>query len=108
VIAGQELTPTKLTPVPPAVLAGIAVSGEEEGVGDLASEPSGDVYEPNEPNDDRAGQFLPFGPEATAAVCLQDFGLPIQHQPHRPPRGDDGERLERSVQRKAAHGSSTS
>ena len=53
VVPGEELPAAQLAAVPPAVLAGVVVPGEEEGVGDLAAEAVGNVDEAHEADDAR-------------------------------------------------------
>src|SRR2546427_619397 len=78
---------------PPAELAAVVVTGEEEGVGHLAAEPAGHMDELDEPDDRRArdGQALalydrPFG--------LDDLRLTVDHEPQGPAHGHHGEGLE--------------
>jgi hypothetical protein len=97
-VSGEKLASAQLVPVTPAVLAGVVVAGEEEGVGDLPPEAVGDVHVADQTNHCGSGDDPTLGPEDVARVLLQDLGLSVDHQPHRPLRRDDRQRLERRVQ----------
>src|SRR5438067_10034684 len=60
VVPGEALPVAQLLLAPPAELAAVVVTGEEEGVGHLAAEPAGHMDELDEPDDRRArdGQAL--------------------------------------------------
>jgi hypothetical protein len=102
-IPGEKLAAPKLAPVTATVLAGIVVSGEEKRVGDLATEPSGNVDEANEPDDQRKRHLGLLRPKSPIAVGLQQLGLSVENQTDRPPDRDDRERLVRCVECETAH-----
>jgi hypothetical protein len=93
-VPGQALAVAQVAVAPVAVLAPVAIAGEEECVGDLAAEAAGDVHEPHEAYDRRFGQGEPFASDDVTAVRLDDLGLTLDHQAQRAPDGDHGQRLE--------------
>jgi len=98
VIARQKLAAAQLPLVPAAVLAGVPVAREKEGVGDLPAEAPRNLDVPHKPDDQRAGMLGPHRPKRALGVLLQDLGLLVQHETDRPPGGDDHQRLVRCVQ----------
>src|SRR3989442_5018567 len=54
VVPGKALPVAQLLLAPPAELAAVVVTGEEEGVGHLAAEPAGHMDELDEPDERRA------------------------------------------------------
>jgi hypothetical protein len=98
-IAREELAATQLYPVPATVLAPIAVTRKEEGVGDLTAELARDVNETDEADHGGARQFAPLGSEEAGLVHLEDFGFPVNNKPERPPNGQERQRFERCIQR---------
>src|SRR4051812_22929090 len=103
VIARERLAELELRRVAAAVLATVAVAREEEGVGDLASEPTRDVNELREANDGGAWHREAPGADNLILVRFDNFGLPIDHEAQSPPHRDHGERLEGRVQSQTAN-----
>jgi hypothetical protein len=62
----------------------VSVAGEEERVGDLATELAGDVHIADEPDDERTWHIPPCRSEYAGLVDLEDFGLSIDHESQRP------------------------
>lgn len=93
----EGLAVAEVPTVPPAVLAGIVVAGEQEGVGDLPAQTSGDVDVPDQPNHDWRRKLGGFRPERTILVHFQGFRLAIDHEAEGPTDGYDRQRLERRV-----------
>src|SRR2546425_2716436 len=103
VVPRQALPVPQLLLVPAAELAAVVVAGEEERVRDLTAEAAGDVNEFDEADDGGAwdGKSLAM---YRRAVRLDDLCLVIDHEPQRPAHGHHSQRLERGVEREAAHG----
>jgi len=80
-----------------AVLAAIAVAGEEEGVRHLAAEAARHVNELHEPDDRGARQREALRAHEPPWIALDDFCLAVEHKPKRPTHGYHGQRLERSI-----------
>ena len=76
-ITSEELASAEFSTVPTTVLAGVFVSSEEESVGDLTPEPTGNMDEPHQPNDGRTRQTITLGTELPRFVHFQDFSLPV-------------------------------
>ena len=106
VIPRQALAVAQLELAPVAVLAAVAVAGEEECVGDLATEAAGDVHELDQADDRWFGQCEAFASDDVARVRLDDLGLALDDQAQGPPDRDHRQRLERGVQRQAPHATS--
>ena len=106
VIPRQALAVPQLALAPMAVLAAVAVAGEEECVGDLAAEAAGDVDELDQPDDGWFGKCEPFASDDVARVRFDDLGLALDDQPKGPADRDHGQRLEGGVQRQAPHATS--
>src|SRR5690349_16370135 len=98
VIAREELAPAQFHAVSCGILATVAVTSEEECVGDLAAELAGDVDESFEANDGRTGDDAPFRMEHAAFVDLENLGFLIDDQTQGPFDGQDGQGFERRVQ----------
>src|SRR5437870_4816007 len=105
VVPRQALAVPQLLLAPAAELTAVVVAGEEERVCDLTAEAAGDVNELDEADDGGAwdGKSLAMH---CRAVRLDDLRLMIDHEPQRPAHGYHGQRLERGVEREAAHGQS--
>ena len=86
-----------------AVLAGVGVAGEEEGVGDLAAEAAGDVDEADQADDRRSGQLHSNTADRFVPVRLDNLRLALDDEPQGAPRGDHGQWFERGVQGETAH-----
>ena len=86
-----------------AVLAAVAVAREEEGVGDLAAEAAGNMHELDEADDGGFGQGETFTSDRVPRFRLDYLRFAFYDKSQRPPDRHHGERLERSVQCKAAH-----
>src|SRR5262249_16407245 len=88
----------ELRHVAAAVLTGVAVAREEEGVRDLPAKATRHVDELREPNYGwpRHGQSL--GPHDAVGIRLDDFGLAVNHESERAPHGHHRQRLVRCVQ----------
>src|SRR5512138_3504930 len=97
-VAGERFARLELELKTPAVLAAIAIAREEEGVGDLAAELARHVDESRKPDDEGTRQGQSLGADYPFGICLDDFSLPIDHQPQRSSERHHGKRLERSVQ----------
>ena len=78
-IPGQALAMSQLSLATMAVLAAVAIAGEEEGVGDLAAETAGNMDELDESNDCRFWQRETFASNVVAGVGFDDFGFPFDH-----------------------------
>ncbi len=83
----------QLVLAPPAELAPVVVTGEEEGVGHLAAEPARHMDEFDEPDHRRPrdGQALALHDRS---LRLDDLRLTVDHKPQGPAHGHHGERLE--------------
>src|SRR5690606_3156998 len=68
---------------PAAVLAGVGVAGEEEGVGDLAPEAAGDVHEADKADDDRAREVDARTSYRFVLIGLDNLCLAVDDQPQR-------------------------
>jgi hypothetical protein len=88
---------------PAAVLAGVGIAGEEEGVGDLAPEAAGNMHEADEADDDRARQLDARTSYRFVLIGLDDLRLAVDHKPKRTTGGDHREGFERGVQGEAPH-----
>jgi hypothetical protein len=86
-----------------AVLTAIAVSSEEERVGDLPTKPPWHVDVAHEPDDNGSIEAGPFGAEGTGGIHLERFGLPVDDQTNSAPDRYDRQRLIRRVQRETTH-----
>ena len=106
VIPRQALAVPQLELAPVAVLAAVAVAGEEECVGDLATEAAGDVHELDQADDGWFGKCEAFTSDDVACVRLDDLGLALDDEPQGPADRHHGQRLERGVQRQAPHATS--
>ncbi len=97
-VASKTLPLPELIGGPPTVLAAIPVPRKEERVGNLATELSRNVHEPNEPNDARPrnGQMLAM--ETPSFVGLDDLGLAVDDQAQRPPNRNQRQRLKGRVE----------
>ena len=102
-IAGEALAVAQLELAPVAVLTPVAVAGKEKGVGDLATEPAGDVHELDQANNRRFGKGKSFAPDDVSTVRFDDLSLPFDHQAQRTPHRDHSQGFERGVERKTAH-----
>jgi hypothetical protein len=80
-----------------AVLAAVAIAGEEECVGDLTAEAAGNVDELDESYDRRFGKRQAFASNAVAPIRFDDLGLTLDHQPEGAPDRDHGQRLKGGV-----------
>src|SRR5436309_3060919 len=87
-----------------AKLAAVVVTGEEEGVGDLAAEAAGDVYELHETDDCWSRQLQPLTADRLP-LRLDDLRLVVDHETQRPAHGHHRQGLERGIEGKAAQGS---
>jgi hypothetical protein len=103
VVPGQELPAPELPAVPATVLAGIAVSSEEEGVRYLTAEAPGHMNKPYQAYDEGERDLMAFRTERLSVVDLQEFRLLIQNQANGPSDRYDGQRLVGSVKCKATH-----
>ncbi len=102
-VAGQRLPVAQLPSVSSAVLAAVAVAGEEEGIGDLPPEAAGHVDEAHEADDHGGGETFTLGPVRTGLVDLEGLRLPVDDQPQRPANRQNGQRLERGVESETSH-----
>ena len=102
-VAGQELATSQVVPVAAAVLAGVLVAREQEGVGDLPAEATRNVHEAHKADDRRKRDVAVLRAERTGLLRLENFRLAVQHQAHRATGGYDGQRLVGGVQREAVH-----
>jgi len=103
VIAGEALAVAQLQLASMAVLTAVSVASKEEGVGNLAAEPAGDVHELDQPDDGWFGKGEAFASDDVGAVRFDDLSFPFDHQAQRPPHRDHGQGFERGVEREAAH-----
>ena len=97
-VAGKTLPLPELIGGSPAVLAAIPVPRKEERVGDLATELSGNVHEPNEPNDARPRNGQMLATETPSLVGLDDLGLAVYDQAQGPSNRNEGQRLKGRVE----------
>ena len=104
VVAGQELTPTKLCAVTAAILTAVAITSKQERVGDLTAELARHVNEANEPDDQRACHVTALGMEYTVLIDFENFGFLVDDQPQRTSDWQDRQRFERSVESQTSHG----
>ena len=88
---------------PMAVLAAVAVAGEEECVGDLATEAAGDVHELHQPDDGRFRKGQPFAADEGIGVRFDDLGLALDDETEGPAHRDHRQRLKGGIQRQAPH-----
>ena len=102
-VACERLARLELDLVSAAVLAAIAVSREQEGVGHLPAESPGHVDEPRQPDDKRTWQRQSLGADHPIGISFDDFRFSVNDQPQRSSERHHGERLERSVQCKTAY-----
>ena len=104
VIAREALTRAQLRLSPVTILAPVVVPREEEGVGDLATEFSGDVDEFDETDDGGLRYRNPRTSYGLSCVRFHDLGLAVNNEPERPLHGHHGQGFEGRVERKTAHG----
>src|SRR5690606_15991570 len=102
-VPGQKLTTSEVGAVAAAVLASVAVAGEQEGVGDLAAELAGDVDESFQSYDGRTLEGAAFRMKNAPVIHFEDFGFLVDHEAKCPFDGQNRQRLERRIQRKYAH-----
>ena len=76
VVPGQALAVPQLAVPPVAVLAPVAIAGEEECVGDLAAEAAGNVHELDQADDRRFGQYESFASDDVVASASTISALP--------------------------------
>src|SRR5207245_11086271 len=69
-----------------AKLAAVVVTGEEEGVGDLAAETAGDVHEFDETDNRWSRQLQPLAADRLP-LRLDDLRLAVDHEAQRPAHG---------------------
>ena len=96
-ISGEELAALQFTPMFATILAGVVVSGEKEGVGNLPTKAPGYMDKTNQSDDQGGRDLRPLRSERPGLVGLQEFCLPVKNQPDRPPNGDDRQWFIRSV-----------
>ena len=97
VVPRQGFAIPEVFPVPAAVLAGVAVPGEQEGVGDLPAETTRNVNVADQTNHYRRRKLGGFRSEGTSPVHFQGFRLAIDHEAEGPADWYDRQRLERRV-----------
>jgi hypothetical protein len=97
VISGKELAALQFAPMFATVLAGVVVSGEKEGVGNLPAKAPGYMDKTNQSDDQWKRDLIPLRSERPGLVSLQKLCLPVKDQPDRPPYGDDRQWFIRSV-----------
>ena len=90
--------------VPAAVLARIAVPGEQERVGDLPAQATRNVYVANQADHHGCRKFGRLRSERTILVHFQGFRLAIYHEAEGPADRYDRQRLERRVECETTHG----
>jgi hypothetical protein len=73
-----------------AVLAAVAVAGEEEGVGHLSPELAGDVHVADEADHHGARHLPPLRAIELRLVHLEDLGLPVDDEAEGTTYGEDG------------------
>ena len=94
-VACERLARAQLHGTAAAVLARIAVAGEEKSVRHLAAKAPRNVNEFCQANDDRTRVREAFGSHERDVVGLDDLGLPIDYEAERPPKRHHRQRLER-------------
>ena len=100
-ITREAFTVTELVRRSTAVLTAVSVPREQKRVGDLATELARNVNKPDQSNDARPRKNEMFAAENPIPVHLDDLGFAIDDKPQRPPDRNEGQRLERRVQRQA-------
>jgi hypothetical protein len=105
-IPGETLAMTQIRLGSMAVLAAVAISSEEECVGDLATKAAGNVDEFDESYDCRFGQRQTFASNAVASVSLDDLGFALDHQTEGAPDRYHRQRFKGGVQRQTPQGTS--
>jgi hypothetical protein len=80
-----------------AVLAPVAITSEEECVGDLTAEAAGNVDELDQADDRRFGQREAFTSNAVAPVRFDDLGFALDDETKSTPDRDHCQRLEGGV-----------
>ena len=96
-ISGKELAALQFAPMFATVLAGVVVSGEKEGVGNLPAKAPGYMDKTNQSDDQGKRDLIPLRSERPGLVSLQELCLPVKDQPDRPPYRDDRQWFIRSV-----------
>jgi len=87
----------EVPPVPAAVLTGVSVPGEQEGIGNLPAETTRNVDVADQANHYRRRKLGGFRSEGTTRVHFQGFRLAIDHEAEGPADRYDRQRLERRV-----------
>src|ERR671914_911929 len=84
VVAGQPVAAPEVVSVPRAVLATVAIAGEEDRVRHVLAQAAGYLDVLDEPDHERVRVLGPLGAEAAVQVCLGDlrpFGDDEDHSP---------------------------
>src|ERR1051326_4994058 len=79
-VSCQAFAQSQLPLHPVAVLAGVVIAGEEEGVGDLAAEAAGNVDEADEANDCRSRKLHSYAAYRLLAVGLDNLRLALDDE----------------------------
>jgi hypothetical protein len=102
-VSCQALPELELLLTSPTVLTTVGITSKKKGVGDLTAELSGNVHEPDQPDDGRPRKRQGGTSYHTGSVTLDDLGLPVEHQAQGTTDRYQSQRLKRSVECKAAH-----
>lgn len=105
-IPRQALAEPELIRPSTAILAFVVVTGEQEGVGNLASELSWHEHVLDESDHGGFRKSERFAPNHPRTITLHDLGLAIEHETKRPAYRHKCERFKRGIQRKTAHSES--
>ena len=103
-IPRQGLAVPEIPAVPSAVLTGIMVAGEQEGVGDLSAKASRNVDVANQPNHHRRRKLGGLRSKRTILVHFEGLRLAIDYEAKGPADRYDRQRLERRVECETTHG----
>ena len=88
VVAGQALAGAEFALMAIAVLAGVFVPGEQEGVRHLPAELPGHVDELDQPDDCRFRERETHAPHLFPTLRLDDLGFAVDYQAEGPPKRD--------------------
>ena len=88
------------------ILAAVAISSEEERVGDLAAEAARNVDEFDKAYDGRFGEHESFASDDIPIVRFDDLSFPLDDQSESTPYRNHGERFKGGVQRQTPQSTS--
>jgi hypothetical protein len=97
VIAGETLAVTQVRLTPMAILAAVAISSEEECIGDLTAEAAGDMHELDQSYYRWFRERQTFTSNDVAPIGFDDLGFALDYQPKGAPDRHHGQRLKGGV-----------